>query len=130
MNPEEISKPKPMSKLAQAGDRIGSKTAPLETDFSFDPDHNEDYISTYNYYIYYHNMKPRDPRLPKPTYQQQPNIDFIKGEAKLENNENDEDYLHSNIQNIIEEKDKNTLEEKMNNLNLNNSNNNSSNNNS
>jgi hypothetical protein len=40
---------------------------------------NTDYISSYNYYIYYHSIKPRDPRLPKPTYKISPDLDFIKG---------------------------------------------------
>lgn len=45
---------------------------------------NEDYISTYNYFIYYNSIKPRDPRLPKPTYTPMPDIDFIKEGTKPE----------------------------------------------
>ena len=84
-----ISKPKP----AKKDNRIGSKTAPLETEFviiliyhfqNFDVEGNEDYISTYNYYIYYNSIRPRDPRLPKPTYTPMPDLDFIKDGTKQE----------------------------------------------
>jgi hypothetical protein len=40
---------------------------------------NNEYIGSYNYYIYYHSIKPKDPRLPKPTYKAMPDLDFIKG---------------------------------------------------
>lgn len=38
-----------------------------------------EYINSYNYYIYYHSIKPKDPRLPKPTYKPMPDMEFIKG---------------------------------------------------
>ena len=38
----------------------------------------EEYIHSYNYYIYYLSIKPRDPRLPKPLYKPTPDLDFIK----------------------------------------------------
>lgn len=34
----------------------------------------QDIYSTKEYYDYYHSLKPRDPRLPKPTYQE-PTVD-------------------------------------------------------
>jgi hypothetical protein len=39
---------------------------------------SSEYIGSYNYYIYYHSIKPRDPRLPKPTYKPMPDLEFIK----------------------------------------------------
>ena len=121
MNSEQdnnISKPRPQKKE----NRIGSKTAPIETDtdFHFDVDNNEDYISTYNYYIYYNSIKPRDPRLPKPTYTPMPNMKFIKEGTSKENDikENEEDYgeLGGNFHQFLNEEDK--LDKMMNNLNL------------
>lgn len=41
-------------------------------------DEQNEYINSYNYYIYYHSIKPRDPRLPKPTFKAKPDLDFIK----------------------------------------------------
>ena len=35
-------------------------------------------FSTYNYYIYYHSIKPRDPRLPVPTYKPEGDLEFIR----------------------------------------------------
>jgi hypothetical protein len=40
---------------------------------------NNEYINSYNYWLYYNSIKPRDPRLPKPTYKPKPDIEFIKG---------------------------------------------------
>jgi hypothetical protein len=42
-----------------------------------------DYISSYNYYIYYNSIKPRDPRLPKPLYKPSPDLEFIKEKTDL-----------------------------------------------
>lgn len=42
-------------------------------------DEQNEYINSYNYYIYYHSIKPRDPRLPKPTFKAKPDLEFIKG---------------------------------------------------
>ena len=114
-----ITKPKPQKK----DNRIGSKTAPIETDtdFNFDVDNNEEYISTYNYYIYYNSIKPRDPRLPKPTYKPMPDIDYIKeGIKEKEIKENDEEFndinIGKNIHQFLGEDEK--LDKMMNNLNL------------
>jgi hypothetical protein len=57
----------------------------------------QDYVQSYNYYIYYHSIKPKDPRLPKPLYKPSPDLEFIKGgglervlnEGKEESNERD-----------------------------------------
>ena len=38
-----------------------SKSAPLE---EFDNEDDSDFLSSYNYYIYYNSMVPRDPHLP------------------------------------------------------------------
>ena len=114
-----ISKPKAQIR----GNRIGSKTAPIETDtdFNFDVDNNEDYISTYNYFIYYNSIKPRDPRLPKPTYKQMPDIEYIKeGIKDKEIKESEEDFndinIGKNIHQFLGEDEK--LDKMMNNLNL------------
>ena len=56
---------------------------------------NEDYISTYNYFIYYNSIKPRDPRLPKPTYTPMPDIDFIKEGTKPEKYINFLNYIEN-----------------------------------
>jgi hypothetical protein len=45
-------------------------------------DENNEYLSSYNYYIYYYSMKPKDPRLPKPLYKPSPDLDFIKGNSQ------------------------------------------------
>ena len=59
--------------------RIGSKTAPIEKEETEGDD--DEYLSTYNYYVYYNSIKPHDPRLKKPTYTPKTDIDFIrKGE--------------------------------------------------
>ena len=39
---------------------------------------NSEYISSYNYYIYYNSLKPKDPRLPKPLYKPMPDIETMK----------------------------------------------------
>lgn len=84
-----VSHPKPVPTSIKKEDRVGSKTAPLETDFNFDEENNDEYISTYNYFIYYNSIKPRDPRLKKPTYTPLPDMDFIKEGEKSSQNELD-----------------------------------------
>ena len=36
-----------------------------------------DYINSYNYYIYYNSMKPKNENLPKPTYEPSQKLDFM-----------------------------------------------------
>ena len=57
---------------------MGSKTAPLESDLNFEIGNNEEILSTYNYYIYYNSVQSRDPRLKKPTYVPDHDMEFHK----------------------------------------------------
>ena len=43
-----------------------SKSAPVDQ-FTNKAEENDDYISSYNYYIYYKSIQPKNPHLPKPT---------------------------------------------------------------
>ena len=81
-HPKHIFKKNPKNNISR------SKSAPAE-DFSNVPEDSEDYISSYNYFIYYNSIKPPDPRLPKPTYKPKPNLDYIK-ETKTKEEEDDE----------------------------------------
>lgn len=49
-------------------------------------DEKDDYISSYNYFIYYNSIKPRDPRLPLPKWKQSNHQDygFLKGSHNLD----------------------------------------------
>jgi hypothetical protein len=74
-NVSNIIKPKHINKK-QPLDLERSKSAPIE---KFDEvTGGDDYISSYNYFIYYNSIEPKDPRLPKPTYQPKPNMEFLK----------------------------------------------------
>jgi hypothetical protein len=42
------------------------------------PDEQNDYISSYNYFIYYNSIRPRDPRLPIPKWKPHNNFDILK----------------------------------------------------
>lgn len=57
-----------------------SKSAPIEE--TSDGEQNDDYLSSYNYYIYYNSITPRNPHMPKPTYKPNPNLAFIKESQK------------------------------------------------
>lgn len=79
--------------------RTGSKTAPVDQEFNFlregtdtDPD---EYLRSYNYFIYYNSITPKDPRLPKPTYNGNSDLDFVK-EGRIK--EEDEHGLDINEQ--------------------------------
>ncbi len=37
---------------------------------------NDDYLSSFNYFVFYNSIKPVDPRLPKPLYR--PNNNYLK----------------------------------------------------
>ena len=71
-----------------------SKSAPIEE--TNDGEQNDDYLSSYNYYIYYNSIKPRNPHMPKPTYKPNPNLAFIKESQK---DEEDEDLQESGKEN-------------------------------
>ena len=87
-------RPKHIFRKNQKNDPLRSKSAPAE-DFSNENDDNEDYISSYNYFIYYNSIKPVDPRLPKPTFKPKPNLDFIK-ETKDKEEEDEENQEQEN----------------------------------
>ena len=84
-----------------------SKSAPIE-EITEGAETNE-YLSSYNYYIYYNSIKPKDPRLPKPTYKPKPNLAYIKENQ----NEEEDDGKGNNNQNddLNEEFNKLSLEE-------------------
>ena len=89
-NPEEPpkpQKPKHIFRKNQKNDPSRSKSAPAE-EFN-DTEDNDDYIGSYNYFIYYNSIKPKNPHLPKPTYKPKPNLDFIK-ESKDKEEEDEE----------------------------------------
>lgn len=90
-----MNRPLPSSQSKQNDIRNGSKTAPYESEFKYDENGEED-ISTYNYYVYYNSIKPRDPRLKKPTYVPAPDIDFIK-EGTNENPSKKEKISNDNM---------------------------------
>ena len=76
-----------------------SKSAPIET---FEEEENDNnYIGSYNYYLYYNSIKPVDPRLPKPTYTPKPNLEFIR-ESKPKDEEDEENPETINQNNPIE----------------------------
>ena len=84
-------KPKRIKKFGGKNDPSRSKSAPAETfDDQEEPDNN--YIASYNYYLYYNSIKPVDPRLPKPTYTPKPNLEFIR-ESKKELEEDSKNEL-------------------------------------
>jgi len=105
-------KPKRIKKFGGKNDPSRSKSAPAETfEDQEEPDNN--YIASYNYYLYYNSIKPVDPRLPKPTYTPKPNLEFIRESKKeLEEDETPENNPNEKFQveNIANEMDKLNLE--------------------
>jgi hypothetical protein len=87
-DPTIPKKPKHIFRKNQKNDPSRSKSAPAE-EFSNETDENDDYIGSYNYFIYYNSIKPKNPHLPKPTYKPKPNLDFIK-ESKPKDEEDEE----------------------------------------
>ena len=81
-------KPKHIFRKNLKNDLSRSKSAPADQ-FTNDNEENEDYIGSYNYFIYYNSIKPKNPHLPKPTYKPKPNLDFIK-ETKDKEEEDEE----------------------------------------
>ena len=83
-----------------------SQSAPLE---EANNDDDTEFLSSYNYYIYYHSKAPRDPHLPKPKYVPKPDLGDIK-ESKAKD---EEDQPKSNNDKQLE-----NINQMMNNLNL------------
>ena len=83
-----------------------SQSAPLE---EANNDDDAEFLSSYNYYLFYTNKNPRDPHLPKPTYVPKPDLGDIK-ESKAKD---EEDQPKINNDKQIEK-----LNQMMNNLNL------------
>jgi hypothetical protein len=95
----EFHRPKHIFRKNHKNDPLRSKSAPAE-EFS-NTDETEDYLSSYNYFIYYNSIKPNDPRLPKPTYKPKPNLDFIKeSRDKEEEDEEQQEAGNDNINSI------------------------------
>ena len=86
-----------------------SKSAPLE---EFENEDDSDFLSSYNYYIYYNSLVPRDPHLPKPTYVPKPDLGDIK-ESKAKDEEDQPELLNDNSNKHLE-----TIANMMNNLNI------------
>ena len=85
-----------------------SKSAPIEE--VTDDDKKVEYLSSYNYFVYYNSIKPRDPRLPKPTYKPVPDLAFIK-ETMNKEEEEDKDEKSNNNNDLNEEFNKLSLDE-------------------
>ena len=104
------NKPKKIKRIGGKMDPSRSKSAPIET---FEEEENDNnYIGSYNYYLYYNSIKPVDPRLPKPTYTPKPNLEFIReSKEQLEEDETFENTaLNPQIENIANEMEKLNLE--------------------
>ena len=91
---------KKIKKLRGKMDPNRSKSAPAVEDIG-NEEENDNYISSYNYYLYYNSIKPVDPRLPKPTYTPKPNLEFIR-ESKPKDEEDDEPGENQNMNEKIE----------------------------
>ena len=102
-NPEGTSslhKPKHIFRKNIKNDPLRSKSAPAE-EFD-DKEETDDYLSSYNYFIYYNSIKPVDPRMPKPTYKPKPNLDFIKESKDKEEEDEDQHEIDNDNINRIE----------------------------
>ena len=87
---DKLQRPKNIIKKNLKNDPLRSKSAPAEP-FENDLKSN-DYLDSYNYYIYYNNLKKPDPRIPKPTYKEnkeKSKLDFIKETKDKEEEEDD-----------------------------------------
>ena len=85
---------------------IRSQSAPLE---EANNDDDDEFLSSYNYYLFYNSKNPRDPHLPKPLYVPKPDLGDIK-ESKAKD---EEDQPKSSNDRQLE-----TINQMMNNLNL------------
>ena len=97
-------RPKHIFRKNLKNDPSRSKSAPADQ-FTSEAEENDDYISSYNYYIYYNSIKPKNPHLPKPTYKPKPNLDFIKEKEEEEEKtpERNENININPIENITKE---------------------------
>ena len=97
-------RPKQIFRKYKKNDPSRSKSAPADQ-FTGEAEENEDYISSYNYFIYYNTIKPKNPHLPKPTYKPKPNLDFIKEKEEEEEKtpERNENININPIENIAKE---------------------------
>ena len=107
-------RPKHILKENKKLDLLRSKSAPAEE--LNEMGENDDYIGSYNYFIYYNSMKCPDPRMPKPTYKAKPNLDYIK-ESKDKEEEDDE--VQENVENLTHELNQLNLEQNENSTNNN-----------
>ncbi len=113
--PGEPSRPKHIFRKNIRNDPLRSKSAPAEE--YADTDETDDYLSSYNYFIYYNSLKPVDPRVPKPTYKPKPNLDFIKESKEKEEDEDQQeagnDKMNTNsIENLTKEINQLNFEQK------------------
>lgn len=85
-------------------------------------DDKDDYISSYNYFIYYNSIKPRDPRLPLPKWKPQGEHDYLKTSHNLDNKIQEMDEPENTIDlgnnEHFDIKDDSNLSTLMNNMNL------------
>ena len=109
-------RPKHIFRKNLKNDPSRSKSAPADQ-FTNEAEENDDYISSYNYYIYYNSIKPKNPHLPKPTYKPKPNLDFIKEKEEEEEKtpERNENININPIENIAKEINQLNLEPNINN---------------
>ena len=97
-NPNDMTQPNKPKKLRKLGGKLDpnrSKSAPIES-YDEKEEENNNYIASYNYYLYYNSIKPVDPRLPKPTYTPKPNLEFIR-ESKPKDEEDEENAENMNL---------------------------------
>ena len=92
--------------IIHKNNQVRSQSAPLE---EANNDDDTEFLSSYNYYLYYHSKVPRDPHLPKPKYVPKPDLGDIK-ESKAKD---EEDQPKSSNDKQLE-----TINQMMNNLNL------------
>ena len=114
-NADNLQHPKHIIKKNLKKDPSRSRSAPADT-FENDLESNN-YLSSYNYYLYYTKLESPDPRLPKPTYKksiEKPTLGFIKETKDKE--EDDEDLLQE--QSNVNEKLIGGLTNEINNLNI------------
>lgn len=86
-------------------------------------DEKDDYISSYNYFLYYNSIKPRDPRLPLPKWKGN-DYGFLKGNHNIDitskiNEEENDNTLDIDANDNYDYKDINSISHMMNNININ-----------
>jgi hypothetical protein len=88
---------------SQKDSRIDSKTTPALDELNFANENAEtnDDISSYNYYIYYNSIKPKNENLPKPTYKATTEYDFMGNHNISDNGNNNNNNSINNITNMM-----------------------------